>query len=41
MMLVVLYSLANNYLTGGNGDDISGIRVLTNVLKDTQITDLK
>ena len=40
MMLVVLYSLANNYLTG-NGSNMSGITALTNVLKDTQITDLK
>ena len=41
MMLVVLYSLANNYLTGDGRDDMSGITALTNVLKDTQITDLK
>ena len=41
MMLVVLYSLANTYLTGRWGGDMSGITALTNVLKDTQITDLK
>ena len=41
MMLLVLYSLANNYLTGSRADDMTGITALTNVLKDTQITDLK
>ena len=41
MMLVVLYSLANNSLTGVLGNDMFGITVLTHVLKDTQITDLK
>ena len=40
MNLAALCSLANNNLTN-DGEDMSGITALTNVLKDTQISDLK
>ena len=40
MNLVALCSLANNDLAN-YGSDMSGITALANVLKDTQISDLK
>ena len=40
MNLAALCSLANNNLTN-YGKDMSGITTLANVLKDTQISDLK